>query len=208
MKEKKLRPYMLTMVYLLIVAAFLFSTYILTISLSNAFDLENETKYVSDIMMDTSIPAVASEEIIKRPYESTEVTIAKSYYDYQKEAKEQEKSIIIYENTYMQNSGVDYVSKNSFDVIAILDGTVTSIDDDELLGKTIKIKHNNDMISVYQSISDVNVEVNQQVTQGFKVGVSGKNTLNGDNQCLHFELVYKSKIVNPEEYYDKTIKEL
>mgnify|MGYP003299714825 CR=1 FL=1 len=43
-------------------------------------------------------------------------------------------TIIIYENTYMQNSGVDYVSSNLFDVVSILGGTIISIEENDILG--------------------------------------------------------------------------
>ena len=58
----------------------------------------------------------------------------------------------------MQNSGVSYGGKESFDVVAILDGTVTNVAEDKLLGNVIEIKHDNDMISSYQSLSAVNVK--------------------------------------------------
>ena len=70
-----------------------------------------------------------------------EVTINKTFYDYTKTPEEQENAIIFYENTYMQNSGVDYGMNEEFDVISILDGTVMEVIDDEIMGKTIKIKH-------------------------------------------------------------------
>ena len=65
----------------------------------------------------------------------------KSYYDYKAEEENQEASIIYYENTYIQNTGVDYVSKEVFDVNSIADGTVISVTQDDIVGQTIKIKH-------------------------------------------------------------------
>ena len=37
--------------------------------------------------------------------------------DYKSEAENQEKSLIYYENTYLQNSGVSYGREASFDVV-------------------------------------------------------------------------------------------
>lgn len=41
----------------------------------------------------------------------------------------------------MQNSGVDYVSDEVFDVISVLAGKVISVDTDEILGNIVKIEH-------------------------------------------------------------------
>ena len=46
--------------------------------------------------------------------------------------EEQEKSIIYYEDTYMQNSGVDYGTETEFEVISILEGTVINVKEDDL----------------------------------------------------------------------------
>ena len=109
----------------------------------------------------------------------------------------------------MQNSGVDYTSDNSFDVISILDGTVINVYENEILGTSIEIRHNNDLISVYQSLSEISVKKDDQVIQGQIIAKSGTSNINKDlGNHLHFELYYKGKIVNPEEYYNKSIDEL
>ena len=109
----------------------------------------------------------------------------------------------------MQNSGVDYTSDNSFDVISILDGTVINVYENEILGTSIEIRHNNDLISVYQSLSDVTVKEGDNVIQGQILAKSGLSNINRElNNHLHFELYYKGTIVNPEEYYNKSVDEL
>ena len=109
----------------------------------------------------------------------------------------------------MQNSGDDYVSENVFDVVSILDGTVTMVKDDNILGKTVEIKHSNDLISVYQSLSEVSVKEGDEIILGQVIGKSGYSDINKDlGNHLHFELYYKGTIVNPEEYYNKDINEL
>ena len=127
------------------------------------------------------------------------------FYDYEAESASQENSIIFYENTYMQNSGVDYTNKEVFEIIAILDGTVIEVSDNEILGKTIKIRHNNDLISTYQSLSEVSVKENENVIRGQIIGKSGTCALHNNDSNLHFELYNQGKTVNPEEYYNKTL---
>ena len=114
-----------------------------------------------------------------KPYTAGNVEIGKSYYDKDAEESNQEGSIIYYENTYIQNTGVDYTSKEVFDVNAIADGTVTSVTKDDIVGTTIKIEHNNDMISVYQSVKDVDVKANDAVTKGQVIAKSGTNKVFG-----------------------------
>ena len=109
----------------------------------------------------------------------------------------------------MQNSGVDYVSSNTFDVVSVLDGTVISVEENDLLGTTIEVRHSNNLISVYQSLSDVVVEENMVVVQGQVLAKSGTSNINKElGNHLHFELYYNGEIVNPEEYYNKNVDEL
>ena len=147
--------------------------------------------------------------LLIKKYLTKFVKIVKNYYDYQSDSSVQENSIIYYGNTYMQNSGVDYGLDDIFDVVSILDGIVMEVTDDDIMGKTVKIKHSNDLISVYQSLGDVFVKVNDEIVQGTVIGTSGESNVSPElSRHLHFELYYKGSVVNPENYYDKKINEL
>ena len=81
--------------------------------------------------------------------------------------------------------------------------------DDEIMGKTVKIKHSNEMISVYQSLGSVDVKQDDQIMQGMIIGMSGEANVSSDlGNHLHFELYYNGIVVNPEEYYEKSVNEL
>lgn len=165
--------------------------------------------FVNKTVFDSEIPVVNTADIIIRPYAATDVSIVKNYYDYKDEAKEQEQSLLFFENTYLQNSGVSYGKEEVFEVISVLDGTVTSITEDNSLGKIVEVTHSNDMISIYQSLSEVNVTENQEIKQGMIIGKSGTCNLEKDlNNHLHFELIVKGLVVNPEDYYDKKVSEI
>lgn len=213
MKMKRIKPLVIPMIYGVCVIAFLFCMYFAG-KLSNNFLFKdkNVTNYVDGEIVseyDNDIPVVSTSSIIVRPYLDSNVSIYKTFYDYQDEISNQENSIILYEGTYMQNSGVDYTSDNSFDVISILDGTVINVYENEILGTSIEIRHNNDLISVYQSLSDVTVKEGDNVIQGQILAKSGLSNINRElNNHLHFELYYKGSIVNPEEYYNKSVDEL
>ncbi|MDD3340594.1 MAG: M23 family metallopeptidase [Bacilli bacterium] len=172
-------------------------------------DDENNFDYVSETIIEDDVPVVNTKSIAIRPYTDAEVTIKKDYYDYKAESEKQENSILYYENTYIQNSGVAYGGKDNFDVVSILDGTVVDVKEDELLGKIVQIKHDGNVISVYQSLSTISVKKGDTVTQGQSIGKSGTSNISKDlGSHLHFELIIKGNIVNPEEYYDKNISEL
>ena len=124
-------------------------------------DTDDKVEYVDKEIVTENIyvPVVTQPSIISKPYYSSLVTINKKFYDYKGE--NQEDSIIFYANTYIQNSGVSYKSQEIFDVTAILDGSVIEITDNEILGTTIIVKHKNDIISTYQSLSTTNVRVSK-----------------------------------------------
>ena len=171
--------------------------------------LKNDTEYVNGTILDEEVkPVVAVSPKIIKPYKDEEVKILKNYYDYQGSEEEQINSIIVYNDTYLQNSGICYGGKE-FDVVAILDGKVIDVKEDEIMGKSIQIEHENNIISVYQSLKDVSVKVGDMIAQGDIIGKSGTNNLNkeiGDH--LHFELIINGTNVDPENYYDKSLDEI
>ena len=215
MKKRKLKPFAVTMLYVFSIALLLGGVYVVENFVSNQTLKNKEPEpVVSDVVesvepVPEDVPVVATEPIIRRPYTDGNIKILKNYYDYQGEENVQEDSLVYYGNTYMQNSGVDYGMETEFEVVSIMDGTVMEVNDDEVMGKTIKIKHNNDLISVYQSLGSADVKVNDTVTQGMVLGKSGLSNVSRDlGNHLHFEIYYQGKVVNPENCFDKTVSEL
>ena len=165
--------------------------------------------YVNETIFETEIPVVNTSDTIIKPFVGENITVVKNYYDYKGEAADQQNSLLYYENTYLQNSGVSYGKEEVFDVVSVLDGTVTSVKEDATLGKIVEITHDNDIISIYQSLSEITVTENQEIKQGDVLGKSGTCNIESDlNNHLHFELIVKGLVVNPENYYDKKISEL
>ena len=217
MKKRKLKPFVVPAVYILSLAMLLTSVYFIEKIINNVvFKSEDvtEVEEVEDVVSeDTDVtndmPVVNTEPQIIKPYVNESVKVVKNYYDYQADNASQEESILYYGDTYMQNSGIDYASDAEFEVVSILDGVITEIVDDEIMGKTVKIKHSNDLVSVYQSMGTVDFKVNDNVGQGATIGVSGENNISRDlGNHLHFELYYKGNVVNPDDYYGKLTSEL
>lgn len=210
MKKLKLKPFVLPSIYLvLVVSVLLGSLYSYnTASSDDEYEKEDLT-YVSSIIFSNDTQVASTNKTIIRPYNNDSVKVAKYFYEKDDKEDKQEESIVYYGSTYMQNSGVDYVSEKEFDVIAVLDGTVSSIKEDELLGKTIEIKHENKLVSVYQGLSNISVKEGDSISQGQVIAKSGESTLNENlGKHLHFELIYNGQVVNPEKYYDKNASDL
>lgn len=177
-----------------------------------ANDLGKEKlSYVSKGILDyeEKVPVVSEVAKIIRPYTDTEVKVSKNFYDYQAEAKEQEESLIYFEGTYMQSSGISYSKGEAFDVVSILDGTVKEVKEDATLGNVITIEHQNGITSVYQSIGEISVKAGDVTTSGQVIAKSATSNISTElGNHLYFELIIDGICVDPENYYDKSINEL
>lgn len=200
MKRLKLKAYVIPSVLLVVAVLLLLNSVTKT-------PIEENYTYVSNTILEESIPVMNEKIMIINPYLDQGVTIGKEYYDYKGESSHQEKSIVYYDGTYMQNSGVDFVSNNVFEVVSILPGTVTDVKEDELLGKIVEVKHDK-YVALYQSLSEVSVKKGDSIFQGQPIGKSGTNELDkviGNH--LHFELSYDGNIVNPLDHLNKELRD-
>lgn len=176
---------------------------------TTTLDIEENISYVSKSILEDVQPVVSVDQTIIKPYIDENVSLLKNFYDYDSEEDTQKNAIIYYENTYMQSSGVAYGGVENFSVIAVLDGIVTSIQEDELLGTIVEIQHKDNVYSLYQSISDVKVKENDVVTQGTVIGTSGTSNLQKDlGSHLYFEIIKENIPVNPENCYGKSINKI
>lgn len=206
-KRLKLKPFVLPMIYSVFVLILLVAVFITRSQF--VVEKDDDETYVTGSILDSYVPVINLDVTITRPYTNEDVKIGKDFYSYEDDSNNQTNSIVLYENTYMQNSGIDYVSENTFDVVAILDGEVIEIKNEELLGTVVTIRHDNDIISVYQSLGEVSVENGEKVTQGQIIGQSGTSVLNKElNNHLHFELVIQGALKDPENYFDKKLNEI
>lgn len=210
-KKMKLRPYVFPMLYMIVVLVLLGAVYYNGL-INNSYKTgeKDSLTYVTNLeLYDDSILVSKKEEIMVKPFISESVSIGKNYYNYQDGKDKQENSIVYYEGTYIQNSGVDYVSKEKFDIVSCLNGTVLSVQKTELMGYVVEIKYDNDIIISYQSLSEVTVKENDSVVKGQTIGISGKSMIGSElGNHLHLEMYLSGQTVNPEDYYNKNIKDI
>lgn len=206
--KRKLKPFVIPMLYCVVTVSLLVSLMILTSSLTKKTD--DSIKYVTaSSLIDDTLPVNKTEKQIIRPYIDNDVLILQNFYDPNAEKSIQEKSLIYYEGIYLQNSGVDYGKESVFDIVSIYDGNVIKVYEDNILGNIIEVQYSNNMIASYQCLSEIQVKLNDNVSQGQIIGKSGTCNISKDiGNHLHFEVSYDGKIINPETIYDKSIKDI
>ena len=215
MKKRKLKGYVLPTVYVLVIAVLFISVSFL----GNALQKELQYQDLStDVLDDDVTPVIKEEETptdvtteskIVKPFTSTSVGISKSYYDMTDDEATQENSLVYYEQTYLQNSGVLYSSDEVFDVLATYDGTVTNVSTDEILGNVVEITHNPNLKTVYYSLGEVTVKNGDVLKCGDIIGKSGDNLLEGEkDNSLLVEVYYNGNTIDPEDFYNMNIEDL
>ncbi|MBS1271091.1 MAG: Murein hydrolase activator EnvC [Candidatus Marinimicrobia bacterium] len=101
--------------------------------------------------------------------------------------------------TITDNPGIDIAAPKGTDVVAVLDGLVTTITWMRSYGNMIIIDHGSGFYTVYTHVTDIRVNPNSYVSEGdviAKVGDSGSL----DGAKLHFEIWGNKQKLNPEHW--------
>ena len=192
MKHRKLKGYVLPTLYVIVLIV-IFGAVSLVSSL---MQVNPNYLYSVDVLK------------IVRPYTSANVHIETYFYDVDASAEDQQKSLIYFENTYMKNTGVLYQADETFDCVAVLNGTVLNIKKDDILGNVVEIEHNANLRTIYYSLGEVQVQVGEVLNQGDLIGTSGENNINNQQSNLLFEVYYNGTLLNPEEFYQMDVATL
>ncbi|QEK12298.1 M23 family metallopeptidase [Crassaminicella thermophila] len=102
--------------------------------------------------------------------------------------------------------GVDILVNKDESIVSVADGEIIQIGEGKSLGKYIKVKHKNNMVSFYANCSHVKVKKGQIVKKGEEIATIYKPNKN-ENTYLHFELWKEGKVVDPTKYipFDRKI---
>ena len=209
MKKRRLKRFVLPSLFVLVSVTAFFG-----IAILNNILLGDELNYdYSKSLMKDATQAVLSEQKeekkeIYKPYVSNNVTKKVGYYEKDASEEEKENSLIVYEKTYMPSSGNFYEADEVFDVIAVFDGKVTNIKEDEILGNVVEITHNTNLITYYYSLSDIKVEIGTEVKAGTILGKATTNKIYNEKNNFLLEVYYQGKSLNPEKFYSMNIDDL
>ncbi len=210
-KKYKLKGWVVFSVYAVSIVTIISSLYLVGKTLQGMIYSNESLSYVYRGLIDDAVPVISTTKNKKiiMPYQDETVKIIKNFYDKDSDNITQENSLILYENTYMPNTGIMYGSDNVFDVLAVLDGTIESVTTDDILGNIITIRHTNNLTTTYESLNNVDVIVGQAVNQGDIIGKSGTNKVDASaSSMMLFEVNFNGNNINPSKIYDKEINEL
>ena len=103
------------------------------------------------------------------------------------------------------HNGMDFAAENGAEVLAAADGTVYTIYNDETMGTTVVIRHEDGYVTTYSSMhEDVLVSVGQDVELGQPIGYVGTTalveTVLGDH--VHFSVSCAGQPVDPEDFFE------
>lgn len=203
----KLKPFVFPVLYISLIFLLVVGLYFT----SNAFQTEiddslEDLDYVSSVILGDVVPVVDVDTTIINPYQAESVKIVRYFYNIEDDLDRQKESLIYYDNTYMPNTGVDYTADENFEIVAILDGVVIDIKEDEMLGKIIEIRHENELISSYAGLSEIIVQKGETVSQGMKIGISGTSKINESLKThLHLEIYQNGINIDPNKVIGKKL---
>ena len=142
-----------------------------------------------------------------------EYVIAREYYDFSADKSVLANASMVSGSTRVNSKGISFAKEDNsvFDVYNVFPGEVIAVSgsSESLEGYTITIKHENDITSVYSSLSSVNVNVGDIVDENVKIGVSGttvKDTAAGIH--VHLQILQSNKYINPKNAIGKETSEL
>ena len=101
------------------------------------------------------------------------------------------------------HNGIDIAAEAGTPVVAAAAGEVYTVYDDEIMGKTVVIRHEGGYTTRYASLGDdVAVQPGKTVVLGEKIGTVGQSALMetalGDH--LHFSVTLNDKAIDPAEF--------
>ena len=206
MKKLKLRGFVLPTLYLLISLSIFAGIMLL------AYDNElinKQYNYGTNILDEVVVPVIAEDDEgnveIKSPISEGSAEIGIYYYNKDDQEDRQQKSLIFYENTYLPNTGILYISNDTFEVMSLFAGKVTDIINDEFFGKCVVIEHDNNLKSYYYGLEDIKVAIGNEINTNDLIGMSKNNEIMNNKKSFLLEVYHKNELINPQKVINTTI---
>ena len=99
------------------------------------------------------------------------------------------------------HTGTDIKLTKESPVYCAFDGMVRMAKVYGSYGKTVVVRHENGLETVYGHLNSISVKLNQHVKAGIRIGGGGK-TGNATSEHLHFEIRFKGEPLNPRLVID------
>lgn len=206
MKKRKLKGFVLPTLYMLITISIFTSI----IFLGSSINLKNKNYDYGINALKENVESVIVEDtvttnIISSPVDENKANIEIHFYNKDADEKNQQQSLIYYENTYLPNTGAMYTNNESFEVKNVFDGKVTDILDDEFFGKYVVVEHTNNVRTYYYGVDEIEVAVGDKISSGTIIGVSKVNSIINNNYSFLLEVYYNNKLIDPEKFIGSKI---
>lgn len=208
LKNRKLKSWVLPSIYIMTMAVIFLGVNFIIKNLNTNY---TNYKFSTKVVDNNDLPVISTNdnEVILKPFNSPDVSIYKTYYKMDDTEENQQKSLIFYQDTYMENTGVLYESENNFDVVSVLDGKVKKIGKDELLGNYILIEHSPNFVTAYYNLGNILVKEEESILQGQSISSVCQSNINESGKyTLLFEVYNKGVLMNPDEFYNMNVKDV
>ena len=208
MKKRKLKGFVLPSLYLLCFCVLAVGITLLSKKLlEEQHPIQDEHyNYTMSVFDEEEEEPVNNEQTkVSKPFMDENVAVEKDFYKEEDTSENQEKALIYYQNTYMQNTGILYASDNVFDIVAVMDGTIKEIKQDEILGTVLTLESENNVSAVYYTLGEVKVTEGSKVKQNDIIATSGQSQIETTKQTLLFEVYINGILTNPNIFYEKNL---
>ena len=144
---------------------------------------------------ETTVPAVTEKKILKTmsPVEGAPI------FGYSMEA-------LSYNQTtrdWRVHNGIDLAAEEGSPVVAAADGEIYTVYEDDTLGHTVVIRHNDGYTTCYSSLADqISVKPGDQVTMGDTIGYAADSAIVESTlgSHVHFSVTHYDEPMDPEEF--------
>ncbi|KIL36661.1 hypothetical protein SD71_06555 [Cohnella kolymensis] len=148
-----------------------------------------------------ALEAAANGETLQWPVAKLEDMDTKmAFYDEKASEEERQAALVEYNQQFIPHMAVDLARKDAkeFEVLAAMSGKVSVAEQNTVNGYEVQIEHPNGLVTIYQSLKDLKVQVGDEVEQGDLIATAGESEFEpAEGIHVHFEVHNNGKSVNP-----------
>lgn len=129
-----------------------------------------------------------------------EMTTMIPFYEASASVEEREAATVEFNNTFTPHMATDLARKDAmtFDVLAAMSGKVTVASQTPMNGYEVQIEHPNGLVTVYQSLTNLKVQLGDEIEQGEVIAAAGNsNAETQEGVHVHFEVRKNGQSINP-----------